>query len=143
MQSGQPRPLCVVVISALELLVAVSMLVISYQMAHGQFLAGASHAVLGEIASRAPYLAILAIVPAVLSVGLWLMTNWARILTIAIFGLWLAECSFGWAILAALYTSGAKTPTVVFNWLLLRTAYGWIVIYLLRPPVARAFREAY
>jgi hypothetical protein len=141
---SQPRPLGVVVLSALQLFVAVYMLVISYQMANGQVLGGASREVLGSLASRAPYLALLAVLPAALSIGLYLMANWARIFALVLYCLSLLGCIFSWVNLLVYYAPDVKIPTVVFNGLLLRTAlYGWVVIYLLRPRVVRAFREAY
>ena len=145
MPSGsQPRPLGIVVLSALQLFVAVYMLVISYQMAQGQVLGGASREVLGALASRAPYLALLAVLPAALSIGLYLMANWARIFTLVLYCLSLLVCILAWANLLAFNSYDVKIPTTVFNVLLLRTAfYGGGVIYLLRPRVVRAFREAY
>jgi hypothetical protein len=145
MPSGsQPRPLGVVVLSALQLFIAVYMLVISYQMAHGQVLGGASREVLGALASRAPYLALLAVLPAALSIGLYLMANWARVFALVLYCLSLLGCIFSWATLLLYSAPDVKIPAIVFNVLLLRTAfYGWIVIYLLRPRLVRAFREAY
>jgi hypothetical protein len=144
MPSGsQPRPLGIVVLSALQLFVAIYMLVISYQMAHGQVLGGASREVLGALASRAPYLALLAVLPAALSIGLYLMANWARVFALVLYCLSLLGCIFSWANLL-IYAHSVEIPTIVFNVLLLRTAvYGWAVIYLLRPRVVHAFREAY
>src|SRR5215813_7444080 len=103
MQSGQPRPLGVVVISAVQMLVAVFMLMISYQMAHGEALGITSREVLGALASRAPYLALLAILPAALSIGLYLMANWARIFVLVTCGVSLLVCIFDWAILSLAY----------------------------------------
>jgi hypothetical protein len=145
MPSGsQPPPLGVVVLSALQLFVAVYMLVISYQMAEGHVLGGASREVLGALASRAPYLALLAILPAALSVGLYLMANWARIFALVLYSLSLLGCIFSWFDLLVYDAPNGKIPTLVFNVLLLRTAcYACVVIYLLRPRVVRAFREAY
>jgi hypothetical protein len=145
MPSGsQPRPLGVVVLSAVQLFVAVYMLLISYQMAHGQVLGGASREVLGSLASRAPYLALLAVLPAALSIGLYLMANWARIFALVLCGLSLFGCIFSWFNLLVYSAHDVKIPAIVFNVLLLRTAlYGWVVIYLLRPRLVRAFREAY
>lgn len=120
------------------------MLIISYQMAHGQVLGGASREVLGALASRAPYLALLAILPAALSISLYLMANWARIFVLVLYGLSLLSCIFSWAGLLVFYAPNVKIPAIVFNVLLLKTAFcGWAVIYLLRPRVVRAFREAY
>ena len=120
------------------------MLVISYQMAQGQVLGGASREVLGALASRAPYLALLAVLPAALSIGLYLMANWARIAALVLYCLSLLGCILAWANLLAFNSYDVKIPTTVFNVLLLRTAfYGGGVIYLLRPRVVRAFREAY
>jgi hypothetical protein len=120
------------------------MLVISYQMAQGQVLGGASREVLGALASRAPYLALLAVLPLALSVGLYLMANWARIFALVLYCLSFLICIFSWVNLLVYSAPDVKSPTIVFNVLLLRTAcYGWIVIYLLRPKVVSAFREAY
>jgi hypothetical protein len=145
MPSGsQSPPLGVVVLSALQLFVAIYMLVISYQMAQGQLLGGASREVLGALGSRAPYLALLAILPAALSVGLYLMANWARILALVLYCLSLLVCIFSWINLLVLSAPNVKIPTIVCNALLVRTAfYACVVIYLLRPRVVRAFREAY
>jgi hypothetical protein len=141
---SHPPPPGVVLISAVQLFVAVYMLVISYQMAHRHVWGGASREVLGSLASGAPYLAVLAILPAALSVGLYLMANWARALALILYGLWLFECVFSWFNLLLLDAHDVKNPTILFNALLVRTAFhGGIVIYLMRPKVVRAFHEAY
>ena len=145
MPSELQRPLPgVVLISALQLFVAVYMLLISFQMAQGHVSRGASREVLGTLASGAPYLAVLAILPAALSVGLYLMANWARALALILYGLWLFECVFSWFNLLLSDAHDVKNPTILFNALLVRTAFhGCIVIYLMRPKVVRAFHEAY
>jgi hypothetical protein len=138
---SQARPLGVVILSAVQLFFAVYMLVYSYWMAHGEVLGRASREFLGALASRAPYLALLAILPAALSVGLYLLANWARILALLLYCFWLLECVLAWTSLLAL---DFRVPTAVFNVLLLRTAYYvWAVFYLFWPGVVRAFREAY
>ncbi len=117
------------------------MLVISYQMAHGEVLGGASREALGSLANRASYLALLAVLPAAFSIGLYLMANWARVFALVVYCLSLLGCFFAWANLLAF---DVKIPKIVLNVLVLRTAcYGWVVIYLLRPRIVRAFREAY
>src|SRR5215469_5928722 len=103
MQSAEPRPLGIVVLSAIQLVVAAFMLVTSYQMAHGEVLHGVSLEVVGDLASRAPYLALLAILPAALSIGLYFMANWARIFALIIYGFSLLGCILGWANLLVAY----------------------------------------
>lgn len=126
------------------------MLVISYQMAHGQIVVsnqvfgGVSRGVVKDLASRAPYLAILAILPATVGIGLYLMANWARILALVLYCLSLLACMSGWLNLMVLQASNVKIPEAAFNSLLLQTAvYGCVVIYLFRPRVQRAFHDAY
>jgi len=138
---SQRPPLGVVILSALQLFVAVYMLLISYQMAHGEVLGRPSQEILRALASGAPYLALLAVLPAAFSIGLYMMANWARVFALVVYCLLLLGCIFGWANVLAF---DVKIPKGAFNWLLLRTAlYGWVVIYLLRPKVVSAFRKAY
>jgi hypothetical protein len=117
------------------------MLVISYQMAHGEVLGRPSQDTLIAFANRAPYVALLAILPAAFSIGLYMMANWARVFALLVYSVLLFGCIWDWVNLIAF---DARIPKVVFNGLLLRTVlYGWVVIYLLRPRIVRAFRKAY
>jgi hypothetical protein len=144
MQSGSNRPLGVVVISVLELVVALYMLAISSAVAHGRVSGGAPGAAIPLLADRAPYLAMLAVIPTVLSIGLWLMQNWARIITLLISLLVLANAAYPLMLLAAFYKPESRIPLQVFYALMLRTALSAsIAIYLFHPRVARAFHEAY
>jgi hypothetical protein len=138
---AQARPLGVVVLSVVQLFAAAFMLAVSYGMGHGQVSARVSRQVIGDLASRAPYLALLAILPVALSFGLFLMANWARILALFMYCISLLGCILVWT---NLLTLDARINTTFFNVLLVWTGFcGWAVIYLLRSSVARAFREAY
>lgn len=118
------------------------MLTVSYGMAQGEVYIRISRwEVVEDLASRAPYLALLALLPAALAVGLYLMANWARVVALILYCMLLFFCMFGWF---NLITLNGKIPTALFNGLLLYTAASaWVLIYLLRPSIARAFREAY
>jgi len=138
---SQTPPLGLVTLSAGQLLIALYMLLLSYRMAHGEVLGRPSQETLLAFASSAPYLALLAVLPAAFSIGLYLMANWARVFALCVYTVLLFGCIWAWVNVLAF---GVRIPKVVFNWLLLRTVlYGWVIIYLLRPGVVRAFRKAY
>ena len=142
--ASQVRPAGVVVLSALAMFIAIFMLFLAYQMAHGEDLGITSRELLGALASRAPYLALLAILPVALSIGLWLMANWARRLTLGVFGVALVRSVIAWVGLLVFSANGVRIPRFAFNFLFVETLVcALVVFYLLRPGVVRAFREAY
>src|SRR5215471_8435289 len=138
--ASRVRPAGVVVLSALAMFIAIFMLFLAYQMAHGEDLGITSRELLGALASRAPYLALLAILPAALSIGLFLMANWARRLTLGFFGVALIRLFIAWWVLLVYYEKpdgrwpSFKIPTFIFNFLTVETLIcGLVVFYLLRP----------
>jgi|SRR5579864_7794846 len=101
-----------------------------------------------ELARRAPYLALLALLPAALGLGLWYLQNWARMITLGLMVLEVISGAYRMVtagILAAfLYRPGFTSPALLFFMVLLRLLLsGAIAIYLLRPRVAKAFQEAW
>jgi hypothetical protein len=146
-QPNSDRPLGITIIAALDFLSALIMLSVSAAMAKGIEL-GLPQGIGIELARRAPFLALLAFLPAALGLGLWYLQNWARMITLAFSVLGFSSGAYRMitasVIVAFLYRPGLGNPAILFYILLFRMLVSAaLTIYLLRSSVARAFQEAW
>jgi hypothetical protein len=142
------RPLGVALIAIVDMLAAVVLLAVAAMMAKGIGLAHLPPWALKGLAARAPFMALLALVPGALGLGLWNLQNWARMATVAFSVLEFLVLGYRLAVsevvIAVLFRSATGYPALFLYMAILRLALiGVIAVYLLRPRVAEAFAEAW
>lgn len=92
--------------------------------------------------SRAPYVALLALLPGAIGFGLWYMQNWARMIAIGFAILGFLGGGYAMVNIAALSPFAPRQARAAFFMLVLRMAINAsVALYLMRPAVAKAFQE--
>lgn len=92
--------------------------------------------------ARAPYMALLGLMPLVLGWGLWSMQNWARMITLVLSIVYCFPLAWQMVGLLAGPLNGVRGAFLV--WTILQAAINAAVVYyLLQSRIARAFHEAW
>lgn len=138
------RPLGVTLLALLWAINAVLSLLAAFQMRLGTVsLYGFPQSVVAEQAQRAPFVAVFGIICGIIGSGLWMIQNWARILTIicCVLGFMFAGGPF---LLIFLGMASRDISRAFLIWTLARVALDIVIVwYLMSPAVAKVFHEAW
>src|SRR5215472_3386893 len=84
MSTDSERPIGVTLIAILDILAFLVLLTMAIVMAKGPGWANLPAWTSKAMVSRSPFMALLALVPGAIGLGLWNLQNWARMVTLAL-----------------------------------------------------------
>lgn len=143
--SNTDRPLGVTLLAILSFLSALILLSLAAWMSRPELVVQMLPSWLANaLSSRAPYVALLALLPGAIGFGLWYMQNWARMIAIAFSILGVLAGGYAMVNIAAFSAFAPRQARTAFFMLVLRMAINAsVALYLMRPAVAKAFQEAW